>query len=290
MFFRGCVLLAHFTEWPSELVWNEINNVCVCVCMHVCVHACVRACMCVCIHMCVCSRERERRRRRNYWDLLSSKAIIKTCLFGFFTFIYRCVFFRYICSCTTFVRSMQYVCDGVVQPWSHIGFLDLIGTRNLSVWTCLSWSCNKQSFDAYAYFCMGLQVIETKVCLKFTCSDVLPYLHKLISNKYLFKCDKAEKGWGSCLAHPKVGLHKTNLHEAVVYPRVVHLAFSIWKVHNNPRAAIPHAQTSSITWNPIGGSPCWQMLRMTQAPRRFVVKSPDGQGKANRSYLYETLS
>jgi hypothetical protein len=38
---------------------------------------------------------------------------------------------------------------------------------------------------------------------------------------------------------PEDKLTKTQLHEAVVYSRVVSLAFFVWQVHNNPGAAIP---------------------------------------------------
>jgi hypothetical protein len=57
------------------------------------------------------------------------------------------------------------------------------------------------------------------------------------------------------LAHPKVGLQKTNLHEAVVCPRVLHLAFSLWKVHNNPEAAIRACANKLDNMEPYGRIP-----------------------------------
>jgi hypothetical protein len=48
---------------------------------------------------------------------------------------------------------------------------------------------------------------------------------------------------------------KTNLHEAVVCSRVVPLAFSIWKVHNNPGAAIPPCANKPDNMEPYGRIP-----------------------------------
>jgi hypothetical protein len=48
---------------------------------------------------------------------------------------------------------------------------------------------------------------------------------------------------------------KTQLHEAVVYPRVVLLAFSIWQVHNNPGAAIPQCANKPDNMEPYGRIP-----------------------------------
>jgi hypothetical protein len=48
---------------------------------------------------------------------------------------------------------------------------------------------------------------------------------------------------------------KTQLHEAVVYPRVVPLAFSIWQVHNNPGAAIAPWANKPDNMEPYGRIP-----------------------------------
>jgi hypothetical protein len=48
---------------------------------------------------------------------------------------------------------------------------------------------------------------------------------------------------------------KTQLHEAVVCPRVVPLAFPIWQVHNNPGAAIPPCANKPDNMEPYGRIP-----------------------------------
>jgi hypothetical protein len=67
------------------------------------------------------------------------------------------------------------------------------------------------------------------------------------------------------------------------------LAFSIWKVHNNPDAAIPACASKLDNMEPYGRIPMLTHALHGTGARQFVVKSPDGQGKANRSYSQETL-
>jgi hypothetical protein len=98
--------------------------------------------------------------------------------------------------------------------------------------------------------------------------------------------NKAEKDWGSCLAHPKVGLQKPSCTKQRCMFQGG--ALGLFHLESSQQSQGSHSacinKLDSI--EPYGRIP---MPRMAQAPWRFVVKSPDGQGKANRSYPQETL-
>jgi hypothetical protein len=77
---------------------------------------------------------------------------------------------------------------------------------------------------------------------------------------------------------------KTQLHEAVVYPRVLHLAFSIWKVHNNPEAAIPACANKLDIMEPYGRIPMLtHASRGTGAPAICKIAKRPRQGKQKLS-------
>jgi hypothetical protein len=63
---------------------------------------------------------------------------------------------------------------------------------------------------------------------------------------------RRKKDWG-LFGPPEGWPTKTILHEAEMCTRVVHLASSTWKVHNNPRAAIPACANKLDNMEPLGG-------------------------------------
>jgi hypothetical protein len=71
--------------------------------------------------------------------------------------------------------------------------------------------------------------------------------------------------------------------QRVVYPRVVHLPCPSGKLQLNPRAAITACANKLDNMEP------YERIPMLTHTLRFIVKLPDGQTKANRSYPQETL-
>jgi hypothetical protein len=82
---------------------------------------------------------------------------------------------------------------------------------------------------------------------------------------------------------------KTQLHEAVVYPRVLHLAFSIWKVHNSPEAAIPACANKPDNMEPYGRIPMLMHASHGTGASVICFKLPEAKPRQNRSYPQETL-
>jgi hypothetical protein len=67
--------------------------------------------------------------------------------------------------------------------------------------------------------------------------------------------------------------------------KTAHLPWPSNEPRLNPRASQTRMRKQALSiWNPMGGSPCWCLIHMAQAPRRFVVNRQSAKPRQNRSY------